>query len=171
MSESRWRNLIEGVGVIAIVTSLIFVGLELKQGREAAIAGAYDATTEGWRELNYARMNADWYWEIIGKLNQNLDEAEPQFDIPIATKRKWLQALESLAPEEHGRFKSFHLQEKNEAERLYDLYELGLVLEKDRNAALGLIYLRAPLWSALFNISDRSKFGRLVIEHSEKSSE
>lgn len=68
-------------------------------------------------------------------------------------------------------FKSFHLQEKNEVERLYDLYELGLVLEKDRNDALGVIYLRAPLWSALFNISDRSTFGRLVTEHSKKSSE
>ena len=99
---------------------------EMMTTREVAVLlgvhpSAYDAKTEGWRGMNYARMNADWYWEIASKLNQSLNETELRLGIPVATKQKWLQALESLTPEEKGRFKSFHLQEKNEAERLYDL--------------------------------------------------
>ena len=39
MLDNRWKILIEGIGVVAIVASLIFVGVELKQSREVAVAG------------------------------------------------------------------------------------------------------------------------------------
>ena len=41
MNRTRLHNWIELVGLVAIVSSLIFVGLELKQSREVAIAGQY----------------------------------------------------------------------------------------------------------------------------------
>ena len=45
MKNLTWKDLIEGVGVLAIVASLIFVGKELQQSREIAIADIYQQKT------------------------------------------------------------------------------------------------------------------------------
>ena len=41
MKPSSWREVVELIGVAAIVASLVFVGLELRQSREIAISEAY----------------------------------------------------------------------------------------------------------------------------------
>ena len=41
MSNNRWKDLAELVGIFAIVASLIFVGVELQQTRKIAIADVY----------------------------------------------------------------------------------------------------------------------------------
>jgi hypothetical protein len=48
MKPSSWREVAELIGVAAIVASLLFVGLELRQSREIAISEAYQmrAATE-----------------------------------------------------------------------------------------------------------------------------
>lgn len=48
MKSADWKNVAEFVGISAIVASLIFVGLELRQTREIAISEAYQmrAATE-----------------------------------------------------------------------------------------------------------------------------
>jgi hypothetical protein len=160
---SKFRETAELVGIAAIVASLIFVGLELNQSREIALAAAKDATTEGFRELNFARMNADWYWETVTKLNSHLREPPPyRLGIPVSTTKKWKEALAQLSPEEFARFQSLHLQEMNEARRIYERNDLGLYsVEAD---PVFLVSIRAPLWTALFDFSEDSEFSRAVIE-------
>ncbi len=51
------KQLIEIVGIIAVVASLLFVGLELRQTREIAVAAQY-------QERSYAAL--DYYYEILG---------------------------------------------------------------------------------------------------------
>jgi hypothetical protein len=46
MQSSRWRNIAEAVGIAAIVASLIFVGLQMKQSHEIALSAAYQSRTE-----------------------------------------------------------------------------------------------------------------------------
>jgi hypothetical protein len=41
LTLTNWKNIAELVGITAIVSSLIFVGLQLKQTQEIAIAGHY----------------------------------------------------------------------------------------------------------------------------------
>jgi hypothetical protein len=41
MKQFNWRDLTEMVGILSIVGSLIFVGLQLNQSQEIAIAGQY----------------------------------------------------------------------------------------------------------------------------------
>lgn len=45
MIKTKWRELAELVGIAAIVASLIFVGLQLKQSQDIAIAGQYHERT------------------------------------------------------------------------------------------------------------------------------
>jgi hypothetical protein len=168
-SESR-RDLLEGVGIVAIVASLVFVGMEVKQNREIAIANARGVSNEGFRELNFARMNADWYWDIATKLNSYLDEPRPyRLGIPVSTREKWKDALAQLEPEEFARFQSLHLQESNEAKRIFQLNELGLY--SGLEAPLFLVRIRAPLWSALFPYSGDDEFGRLILQYSDGEQE
>ena len=170
MKKEDWKGTAELIGIVAIVASLVFVGLELKQNRDVALATARDSTVEGFRELNFARMNADWYWEIAGKLNAALGDTEPHIlGIPVSTPTKWRLALAKLNPEELGRFSSYHLQERNEAARLYELNKLGL--SPAGLDGIPLILIRAPLWDALFGTSDNGEFSRLVLQELEKYSD
>ncbi len=170
MNNSDWKNTAEMIGIAAIVASLVFVGLELKQSRDLAIATAKDSTVSGYRELNFARMNADWYWEIVAKLNKEMGASGAAvLGIPIATPKKWREVLTVLTPEELGRFHSFHLQERNESERLYELHQLGL-MSGDEDGMF-LVRIRAPLWSALFRLNEEGEFNRLILDELEKYAE
>ena len=45
MAQKNWRDIAEIIGVAAIVASLIFVGLQLKQSQEIALATSFQART------------------------------------------------------------------------------------------------------------------------------
>lgn len=170
MKTTSWKDIAELIGIAAIVASLIFVGLELQQNREIAIADARDETTAGFRELNFARMNSDWYWQTVKKLNDQLNEPRPyRLGIPVSTKEKWVEVLAKLEPEEFARFQSFHLQESNEAKRIFERNLVGLY--SGIESPMFLIQIRAPLWAALFPYSDDSEWGRLVLEFADGEQE
>ena len=119
-------------------------------------------------------MNSDWYWEIVKKLNVALDDPGPHIlGIPVSTRDKWRSALDSLSPEEFGRFFSFHLQEKNEAERLYELQRLGMSSSGDNDGSY-LASIRAPLWAAMseksgVKLADSSNFDLMILRHANGS--
>ena len=46
MQTTSWKDIAELVGIAAIVASLIFVGLQMKQSHEIALSAAYQARTE-----------------------------------------------------------------------------------------------------------------------------
>jgi hypothetical protein len=52
MKNSDWKDIAELIGIVAIVASLVFVGLQLKQSQDIAIAGQYaeraSESTETW---------------------------------------------------------------------------------------------------------------------------
>lgn len=41
MKNANWKEFAELTGIVAIVASLLFVGLQLKQGHEIALATQY----------------------------------------------------------------------------------------------------------------------------------
>lgn len=45
MAQKNWRDIAELVGIAAIVASLVFVGLQLKQSQEIALATSFQART------------------------------------------------------------------------------------------------------------------------------
>jgi len=48
------------VGIVAIIASLLFVGLQLKQSHEIALGTQYQARAEATMNLNLAGIEADW---------------------------------------------------------------------------------------------------------------
>ena len=52
----RWKDVAEIVGISAIVASLIFVGLELRQSQQIAIAGQYQDRTETYTMMMLERQ-------------------------------------------------------------------------------------------------------------------
>ncbi len=170
MKSPDWKDTAELIGITAIVASLIFVGFELKQNRDIAVASASDATTAAWREMNYVRMNADWYWDVVAKLNSHLNEPGPYLiGIPNVSRDRWVRALEQLTAEEYGRFQSFHLQEMNEAQRLFNQNKLGIFAGTGNYSYL--VSIRAPLWTALFSVSEDSEFNSLIIQYADGGQE
>jgi hypothetical protein len=51
MSRLQSRDWLEGIGILAIVASLVFVGLQLKQSHEIALAEQYQSRAEATQSL------------------------------------------------------------------------------------------------------------------------
>ena len=59
MKKNDWKSVGELIGVVAIVASLIFVGLQLKQAQEIAIADQYQDRAGAAMEFHLAMMQSD----------------------------------------------------------------------------------------------------------------
>lgn len=57
MKKFNWRDLTEIIGFVAIVASLIFVGMQLMQSQEIAIAGQYQERAAAAVEYNGTQMD------------------------------------------------------------------------------------------------------------------
>ena len=59
MKFADWKGIAEHVGIVAIVASLLFVGLQLKQSHEIALATQYQSRAEATMNLHLASIEAD----------------------------------------------------------------------------------------------------------------
>ena len=59
----NWKTYAELIGLLAIVASLIFVGLELRQSHQIALAAQYQARTDAGREYFYRSLDSDYRLE------------------------------------------------------------------------------------------------------------
>jgi hypothetical protein len=60
MKVADWKDVAELVGIAAIVASLLFVGLQLKQSHEIALAIQFQARAEATQNLHLTAIEADW---------------------------------------------------------------------------------------------------------------
>jgi len=74
MKAADWKDIAELVGIVAIVASLLFVGLQLKQSHEIALATQYQARAEATMNLHLASIEADWVAPIPALRNGVSDE-------------------------------------------------------------------------------------------------
>lgn len=56
MKKTDWKETAELIGIAAIVASLVFVGLELRQSQQIAIAGQYQQRAEAFMTLMFNRL-------------------------------------------------------------------------------------------------------------------
>ena len=59
MQKTSWKDTAELIGIMAIVASLVFVGLELRQSQQIAIAGQYQQRAEAYVTLMFNRLEYD----------------------------------------------------------------------------------------------------------------
>ena len=68
MNSERVNDWLQLVGMAAVVASLLFVGLQLKQSQEIAIAAQYQAgflTEEAWHALKYQQAVCESYRDNV----------------------------------------------------------------------------------------------------------
>lgn len=78
MIPANWKRIAEIIGVAAIVASLIFVGLQMKQGHEIALAAQYQARAEAYMGFSIAGIEANW---IIPPLRSHVNNEISARDI------------------------------------------------------------------------------------------
>ena len=94
MQFSKWKDIAELVGLVAIVASLVFVGLQLKQGQEIALATQYQARAEASQALYLSHLEAD-YVAPIPALRRGAENGVTAGDISTMLWL-WIQMAESL---------------------------------------------------------------------------
>ena len=80
MQFSKWKEIAELVGLCAIIASLIFVGLQLKQGQEIALANQYQARAEATQALTLAHLEAG-YVPFVPELRRGAENGASAEDV------------------------------------------------------------------------------------------
>lgn len=81
MTNTKWKEIAEFVGVSAIVASLIFVGLELRQARQIAVADIYQQRTAMLIDLHGARLSSEPLAEAIGRMTAGASLSEREANL------------------------------------------------------------------------------------------
>jgi len=64
MASTQWKDIAELIGIGAIVASLVFVGLQMKQSHEIAIADQYQNRADAALDFYVGRMQSDAALEL-----------------------------------------------------------------------------------------------------------
>ena len=96
MQSGQWKDTVELIGVFAIVASLIFVGLQLKQEDEVAQLEMFDRSAEQQRELaDLITQHADvWQRGCVGEELSDTDQlvfAQIHNQFIVHTYLRWLR--------------------------------------------------------------------------------
>ncbi len=109
MTRDQKRDLFEAVGLIAIVVSLIFLALEVRQANLATQISARDSASQG--HIDY----------ISNTLVPEI----------LATARRKAYASEDLTDLERQQLEQFHNIRWRHYERVYFLYQRGVISERE----------------------------------------
>jgi hypothetical protein len=76
LNFERIRYVTEVVGILAIVASLIFVGLQMRQNHEIALVTLYQMRSDAARELGAAQLESDALLAIDAKVTRGQELSE-----------------------------------------------------------------------------------------------
>ena len=68
MKQTKWKDISELLGMAAIIGSLVFVGMELRQSQQIAIAGQYQQRAESFVEQLHSRLAFSSEQERLAKM-------------------------------------------------------------------------------------------------------
>jgi len=113
MNRQQWKDLLEGIGFLAIIASLIFVGIETRNGAQQTLLNtqameisAYQELTNNISEMNALAFQSEHAAEVMARI----------FDIPDSDE--WM------------RF-SVHINRLRHGDMAFFMYEKG-VIDEDR---------------------------------------
>jgi hypothetical protein len=104
MKRSVIRSLGELVGVIAVVASLVFVGVEIRQNAEATRAATVQDLGDAWREWNLTMANPA-LWEPAARMSALEDFSDASYEdaAAVSALMRTLFATWSNAQYQHDR--------------------------------------------------------------------
>ena len=71
MNTGRFEAILQFIGVLGLIGSLIFVGFELKQSRDIALADIYQQRSAMWLEMQLSRLPAEQYRVAYDKVQRD----------------------------------------------------------------------------------------------------
>lgn len=79
MNTSSWKDIVELVGIAAIVGSLIFVGLQMKQSQQIALSAIYQARADSSMAIRFAPLESEALLSATAKrLHGEADPLSPR---------------------------------------------------------------------------------------------
>jgi hypothetical protein len=125
VKPSRIRTWSETVGLLAVVASLVFVGLEVRQGAEATRAATAQSLNDGWLEWNLTMSNPE-NWRPVTRLFEVEDLSEATYEDTAA--------VHSLMRSLFQHWSNLHWQYLNGQldQRLWDGVTLGRPCDRSR---------------------------------------
>ena len=103
MDIGRLRDWVEVVGIFALVASLVFVGLELKQSREIAVAQTHTARTD--TVVQHITAGADNPYFLAASAKINAGNAEAITPLEQQALDRTLQAALYLSSDAYYQYK------------------------------------------------------------------
>jgi hypothetical protein len=114
MKILRYQVLVRILGALGVSASLVFVGFELKQSRDIAIADIFQQRTVMWRDLKMSAYSPEQYESAFNKIaNENVEFSD--FDILV---------FDNFTDARFTFYGNMHFQ-----------YQLGMITEEEWNAA------------------------------------
>jgi hypothetical protein len=110
VKPTYWKDIAELIGIAAIVASLIFVGLELRQTQTALVTSTYQA--RAFDAMTASRELADS--EYIGPLLAKIDFNDEQ-------------RLESLSSDDSWRLRQYYVSRMIDLDNEYYQYQNGML--------------------------------------------
>lgn len=117
MKSTNWKTVAEFIGVMAIVVSLVFVGLQLRQDRDLTQVSSFGSMTESANALSDLVHNDSEVW-VRGLKGEDLTDAEMAIFMSLvraveARYMNWIVRWQStgeerFAPEIHARNFAFY---------------------------------------------------------------
>ena len=114
MKSTSWKDIAELIGIAAIVASLIFVGLQMQQSQEIAVADQYQDRADAALEFYLARMQSESALKsvarnLIGSTNSEVSPAgvrlENESEDPMILAQKYLEYRSNITM-----FDNYHFQ-------------------------------------------------------------
>ena len=127
----------ETASAVAVVISLIFVGLEVRESARQT-------------ELNTQSLQVSAYQDLIAQINaMNI----LLFEFPVAGTLFGASSSEDLSSEEYGQLTALYLLVTRHGDLAYYQYELGMLTEARLESALGALndWVCTPLFSEFWS--------------------
>jgi hypothetical protein len=124
LNRANWKDVAELVGIGAIVLSLIFVGFQIKQSHEIAMAAQYQARLDTWVGVLGAYIQSDVALRVVG-------ERARSSPLPDGIDQvKWKKWLDDTPVEEIGYHALSSTILLRTADNIYFQYQSGFLSEE-----------------------------------------
>ena len=124
MNRANWKDVAELIGIGAIVLSLIFVGFQIKQSHEIAMAAQYQARLDTWVSVLAAYIQSDVALRVVGERTRSSP-------LPNGIDQvKWKKWHDDTPVEEIGYHALSSTILLRTADNIYFQYQLGFLSEE-----------------------------------------
>lgn len=145
--------------MIAIVATLAFLALEIRQNTTAMNAAAYQSRSDALQNLAVVAANS----EVISRIQANyLSPREGCEGVQIECSDINYEYIDGLSPTERQQFRNYLAAQAHRISNLTVQYQFGLLTDEyHRNGVVRIIKNLMPMWEA-FDVSQRRRLAAYV---------